>query len=178
MTQQLAAGASELRDQIVTAGLGARLANTWRGEVYPKSRDSMNPAGYIHSAAPAIIESYVRGAEIVPVNGSRYLAIPTDAVPRKSGRGGQKRMSVFDVEQHFNQDLIIRPGRAGHLLGFIDPGRGSRRARSVKIGRTTRKLVLMFTFVRSVRKPKLLDLNEPALRGAGAFEGACTTRLG
>ena len=36
---------SELRSQIEGSGLGSRLANTWRGEVYPKGRPSLGSAG-------------------------------------------------------------------------------------------------------------------------------------
>jgi len=43
----------ELRAQVTSAGLGTRLANTWRSEVYPRSSVSLNPGGYIWSKAPA-----------------------------------------------------------------------------------------------------------------------------
>lgn len=36
---------AELRGQITGAGLGTRLANTWRGEVYPKGQPSIGAAG-------------------------------------------------------------------------------------------------------------------------------------
>ena len=46
---------SELRGQITSAGLGARLANTWRGEVYPKGRESLGAAGLVYSRAPVAV---------------------------------------------------------------------------------------------------------------------------
>jgi hypothetical protein len=46
---------TELRRQISSAGLGTRLANTWRGEVYPKGQPSIGAAGYVWSKAPGIV---------------------------------------------------------------------------------------------------------------------------
>ncbi|WP_302480208.1 DUF6441 family protein [Sphingomonas bacterium] len=177
----------ELRDQVVGAGLGGRLANTWRGDVYPKSAKSMHPAGYIHSNAPLIIDSFLRGAQIVPIAGGKYLAIPTASVPLsrrgsaigagRKARGAGSRMSPVEVEAVFGQDLIIKPGRNGHLLAFVDPdqsrGRRLRRPKGQK-----GKLVLMFTLVKSVRMPRLLDLDGPGQRWASAFGTALQRRLG
>ncbi|WP_156361868.1 DUF6441 family protein [Sphingomonas sp. Leaf343] len=113
----------ELREQITGAGLGTRLANTWRGEVYPGSRKSINPSGYIWSNAPDIVDAFDRGAQITPRGGKRFLAIPTDNVPRSPGRGRRtstKRMTPAEVEQSFSQDLFYRRGKAGRVLAFIN----------------------------------------------------------
>jgi hypothetical protein len=174
----------ELRDQVVGAGLGTRLANTWRGDTYPQSARSMHPAGVIRSKAPLIVDSFLRGAQIVPVNGSKYLAIPTKNVPFSRGsRGARRRMSPVEVEAVFNQDLILKKGRGGHMLAFVDAvkgknGRGFRRATGGRLaqGRSS-QLVLMFTLVPSVRMPKLLDLDGPAQRWSAAFRAAITRRL-
>ena len=45
---------TELRRQIIGAGLGNRLANTWRGEVYPKGQPSIGAAGFVWSKAPGM----------------------------------------------------------------------------------------------------------------------------
>ena len=34
-----------MRTQVKSAGLGSRLANTWRGDVYPKAKNSVSAAG-------------------------------------------------------------------------------------------------------------------------------------
>ena len=101
-----------LREQVTAAGLGNRLANTWRGESYPKGRASVNPAGFIWSNAPDIIDSFNRGAQIVPHAGRKFLAIPTRNVPRSRGRGTRKAMSFEQVEHEFNQDMFFKRGRA------------------------------------------------------------------
>ncbi|MFV1919141.1 DUF6441 family protein [Sphingomonas sp. MJ1 (PH-R8)] len=174
----------ELRGQVTSAGLGQRLANTWRGNVYPKSRNGMNPAGSIYSRAPDIIESFVRGATIVPVNGTRFLAIPTDNVPRALGRrGSSRRMTPAQVEHTFNQDLFYQRGKNGRVLAFINAV-GARRGRGIRQGTKRRlaqgralKRVLMFTLVPAARMPKLLDLEGPAARWSAAYIDAFTRGL-
>jgi hypothetical protein len=64
----------ELREQVTSAGLGQRLANTWRNRVFPERRRSMTPSGYIWSNAPNIIDAFSRGAQVVPLAGRRFLA--------------------------------------------------------------------------------------------------------
>lgn len=137
----------ELRDMTRRA-LGDRLAKTWRLKIYGAD-GSQSPAAFIWTNAPRIMEGNMTAGTTVPVAGSEFLALPTDSVPRRRGRGAKSRMSPEEVEAHFNQDMILRPGkRRGTLLGFIDLARrGSSKAR----------LVLMFTFVRSVRRDKTID---------------------
>lgn len=40
-----------MRKQVKSARLGSRLAYTWRGEIYPKSKTSLNTAGLVYSKA-------------------------------------------------------------------------------------------------------------------------------
>jgi len=172
----------ELRAQVTSAGLGGRLANTWRHRVYPDQgaqRGSLEPAGFVWSRAPDIISSFVRGATIRPLGGRKYLFIPTDNVPRRSGRrGSTKRMTPTEVEYAFNQDLFIRNGRQGRKLAFIRTvaarsGRGRRRGTAGRLAQG-RKLeeTLMFVLVRTARMPRLLDLDGPAQRAANRFVAA------
>ncbi len=78
----------DLRQQIIGAGLGQRLANTWRSEVYPKSQNSIRAAGLVFSKAPNIVRAYADGAVIRSKHGF-FLAIPTPAAG-KYGDGKQK----------------------------------------------------------------------------------------
>jgi hypothetical protein len=179
-----------LREQVTSNGLGQRLANTWRDRVYPEKRESMNPSGYIWSNAPEIIDSFLRGATIRPVAGGKYLWIPTKNVPRARGRVNRRGMNIKggamspeEVENMFNTDFTIRPGKSGTLLAFIDVvralnGRTVRRATSgrARQGRFA-KPVLMFVLRRTVRLPKLLDLKAPADRWSDAFVSAFERRL-
>ncbi len=54
----------ELRGQVTGAGLGQRLANTWRGQVFPQSGVSLIAAGFVFSKAPNIVGVYARGCVI------------------------------------------------------------------------------------------------------------------
>lgn len=152
------------RDQVRRAGLGNRLAGTVQARVYPGNRPSLDPAGYVYSKAPAIMESFVIGSTIVPVAGKEYLAIPTKNVPRRArgSRGGLKPITPFEVEVMFNQDLTLIFKR-GSILAFIKViqaknKRGWRRAtdRRLAQGRNV-ELVHMFTFRRRVKMPKKLS---------------------
>lgn len=165
------------------SALGQRVANAWRLKNYPSGATtySMDPAVVISSKAPKIIDAFDRGATIVPVNGGRFLAIPTSAVPRK----GRRRMTPFEVESAFNQDLIIRRGPRGDLLAFVDKavtrfhasqGRAYGRARAQRrIGKA--QLVLMFTLVSRVKLPRRLDLAATAASAAARVPGAIAGKL-
>jgi hypothetical protein len=80
---------TELRRQITGAGLGTRLANTWRGEVYPKGQSSIGAAGYVWSKAPGLVRMYAEGAVIRSKQGL-FLAIPMPA----AGRFGDRRQKI------------------------------------------------------------------------------------
>lgn len=126
------------------AALGARLSKTWRLNFYGMRGSGESPAAFLYSKAPAIVKGHVEGATIVPVKGSKFLAIPTDHVPRRRGRGAKSRMSPQEVEQHYGRKMVARRGkRPGSILLFIVRGQGRRE-----------RLVHMFTLRRSVRLPK------------------------
>lgn len=115
MTEAVAGFKEAMRDDVVGAGLGPRLANAWRSKVYPGSGRSLDPAGIVYvnpgrgrtGKAPDIMSFYAAGGVIRPL-GRRFLAIPTEHVPRS--RQG-KPMSVAEVEARFGRQLV-----------FIDPG--------------------------------------------------------
>lgn len=173
----------ELRDQVTSAGLGQRLANTWRGEVYPTGRRSITPAGYIWSNAPDIIDSFMRGAIIRPVNGAQFLWIPTKNVPLARGRVGRKgnnlkggSLTPEECENRFNTDFIVLRGRAGRLLAFMDllaakNRRGFRPATRARLAQgRERRLTLMFILSPTARMPKVLDVDGVAQRWTDRFE--------
>jgi len=79
---------TELRTQVTSARLGTRLSRTWRGQVYPKGKNSIQAAGLVWSKAPGIIRVYEEGTTIRSKSGM-FLAIPTEAAGRY-GDGGRK----------------------------------------------------------------------------------------
>lgn len=178
---------NELRGQVLEAGMGQRLANTWRADVYPTvyGRKSINPAGVVRSNAPLIIDAFARGATLRPVNGAKYLWIPTKNVPkhRRAGSyrsnlsrrsGGGSAMSPEECELHFNTEFIVRPGRAGSLLAFMDltAGLNAKRAawRRDTAGRRAQgrrsRPVLMFVLRKTVKLPRRFEIESVAERWA------------
>lgn len=163
----------ELRQQVTGAGMSQRMANTWRAEVYPERAGvfSLRAAALVFSRAPIIIDAFDRGVTIVPVRGSRYLAIPTKAVPRRrSGEGAKGRyyMSPVEVEAHFNQDLKFAKAANGRLVAYVDAigsksGRGFRRATPKRLaaGRTTASVV-MFVMIPHAQMKKKFDVDGAA----------------
>ncbi len=194
----------ELRQQTRSVGLGDKLPNTWTARSYPDGeKNSINPAGVVYSRAPEIMDAFTRGATIRPVAGSKFLWIPTNNVPRGRARmgrfsrnaEGQMRplrhkagaISPEECESRFNTDFVVRKGRAGRLLAYMDllAGRARRNgsalrpvtARRQAQGRVA-KLTLMFVLTRSVTMPKLFDLDASAGRWAIRYEQALDRRLG
>jgi hypothetical protein len=167
-----------LREQMLSAGFSERMAKTWRGQVYPKSGDSLSPAAVVTSGAPGIVDAYARGVTIVARAGKRLLAVPTDDTPlERNGRA----MSPAKVEQRFGKKLRYLSARsaAGSLLrgratGYlIMDGVVAKRSTGRFKSATPRQLarqnlksarpvqsVVMFTLVASVKVPKRLNLNE------------------
>jgi hypothetical protein len=161
-----------LRDQITGAGMGRRLANTVRSETYPKNGVSLSPAALVWTKAPQIVRAFDEGTVIRSRDGF-WLAIPTDAVPR---RLGGKRPTPALVEQIMGLRLrfVYRRGRSGLLVA--DGARlgrtGQARALAVRRSRNGgehirlngRATVPMFVLVPSVRMPKRLNWAAAARR--------------
>jgi hypothetical protein len=158
--KQAARAKLALRGDVRAAGLGDRLANTWRVNVFPKSASSRthSPAVFVKSTASEIVTAFDQGATIRSKQGL-WLAIPTENTPRK----GRRLATPVEVEAMFNQDLIFFHGRGGQMLAFVDAikaksGGKFRRAtkRRTKDGRRN-ELVLMFVMVRQVTLRKRLN---------------------
>lgn len=186
------------RDQIVAAGLGPKLARTIRRKTYPTGRNSVDAAALIWTKAPKIIGAYADGATIRPLNGKRWLWIPTEEVPKK--RQGN-RLSPSEVADRFGRDLdIVNPGapnlrhtttrlRSGvAFAGYYNLAirKGSGRWRNATRGEihgtkhrpvkaVTRQFVVMFILVPMVRVRKRLDLDQLQVAVDAAY-GALLTK--
>ncbi|MDG4575436.1 MAG: DUF6441 family protein [Defluviicoccus sp.] len=160
---------TELRAQITGAGLGTRLANTWRGEVYPKGRPSIAAAGFVFSKAPGIVRLYAEGGLIRSRKGL-YLAIPTPAAGKFAA--GRQKITPAAWERMHGQRLrlVVRRGRPSLLVA--DGMRLTKRGRAAAntgrskglsftrlAGRTT---VPIFVLVRQVTVAKRLDVDGAA----------------
>jgi hypothetical protein len=160
---------TELRGQITGAGLGSRLANTWRGEVYPKGQPSVGAAGYVWSKAPGIVRLYADGAVIRSKQGL-FLAIPTPAAGRFGD--GRRKITPGAWERIHGRHLrfVYRRGRPSLLVA--DNARLTKRGRAAaNIGRrqgaaftrlSGRTTVPVFILVSRVTVRKLLDVDGAA----------------
>jgi hypothetical protein len=138
---------SMLRAQVSSAGLGSKLAQSWRQRLYDNG--AAGAAGYVWSQAPIIIEAFDDGATIIARHG-RWLAIATDAVP-KGPRG--RALAPLDLESRLGQALaFVQPAGSRNAFLFLDPPKPGRRLGAHQ------KPVLMFVLVPQVTLTKRLDI--------------------
>ena len=116
---------TELRRQVASAGLGQRLANSWRDKHYPNQK--LDAASLVYTKAPQIIRAFDEGAVIRSRRG-RFLAIPTENAPRKGTDG--RRISPSTFPEHRFGPLRFVPRSNGPsllvvdgLAGFVQPAR-------------------------------------------------------
>lgn len=151
------------RDQIRRAGHGERLARTIRSQTYPKTGASVEAAALIWTKAADIIDAFSRGASIVTVNGGRFMAIPTDAVP--TVRGG-KALGPREVAERFGRPLQFIPNPKSPGDGFYvmrglrargKSGRWRNPTLLEKERRADTTTVVMFVLTPRVKMPNTLD---------------------
>jgi Family of unknown function (DUF6441) len=162
---------TELRRQVSSAGLGQRLANSWRDKHYPNQK--LDAASLVYTKAPQIIRVFDEGVLIRSRRG-RFLAIPTENAPRKGSDG--RRISASTFPEHRFGPLRFVPRPTGPSLLVVDGLRASftrttgelrgfrratDRARRSGQGLTT---VVMFLLVPQVQLRKRLDVARAAER--------------
>jgi hypothetical protein len=162
---------AELRRQVTSAGLGQRLANSWRDKHYPNQK--LDAASLVYTKAPQIIRAFDEGAVIRSRRG-KWLAIPTENAPRKGTDGRRIKPSTFPEHRFGPLRFVPRPSgpsllvveslrasfsrQTGELRGFR---RATDRARRSGQGLTT---VVMFLLVPQMKLPKRLDVARAAER--------------
>ncbi len=160
---------NELRAQVQSAGLGARLAKSWQSKIYPKGIKSIEAAGWIFSKAPKIIRAFDDGSLIKSKDGF-FLAIPTENAPKR-GVGG-KRITPSNFPEHSLGRLRFVYRRGAVSLLVVDnlrAGTGKRggfRRASDSALRSGRGLttVVMFLLVPQVQLKKRLDYKRVVAR--------------
>ena len=83
---------TELRREVASAGLGQRLANSWRDR-HTRTRRS-TPRRLVYSKAPQIIRAF-DAETVIRSRRGRFLAIPTENAPRKGTDGNRISPSTF-----------------------------------------------------------------------------------
>ena len=127
-----------MRSQVRTAGMSTRIANTWRGDVYPKSKKSISAAGVVYSKAPKIMEGFEYQTVIRSQNGF-WLAIPTAIVPKKV-YGRRMTPALYEQYKRTKLRFIYRSSGVSWL-----------------VHEQRKKTVIAFILVPQVKMPKLID---------------------
>jgi hypothetical protein len=157
---------AELRGQVTGAGLGKRLANTWRSQTYPADRRSLKPGGFVWSKAPAIITAFAYGARIRSRRGG-YLAIPLPAAGTRGDAG--KKITPGGWERATGQRLrfVYRP--SGPSLLVADNARLAKSGRAVarKGKGRARATIPIFILVPQVTLKRRLDVEAAARKWGG-----------
>ena len=108
---------AKLRRDAQAAGLGRRLAFTFRGDVYPARGRSYTPSGLLYSKAPHIAAGHADGATLRP-RFARFLAIPIDGTPADGIRrkNGETHIEAF-WRRYGNDSLrFVRRGNGQYQL--------------------------------------------------------------
>ena len=153
-----------MRRQVTSAGLGQRLANTWRGKVYPQGQVSLKAAGLVYTNAPEIMTG-LEIATVIRGKDGLWLAIPTPNAPKR-GVGGKRINPTNFPEQSLGRlRFVYRP--SGVSLLVVDNVRAT--ARGIRSATDKQKAsgrglstAVMFWLVRQVRTKKRIDLKREA----------------
>ncbi len=147
------------RAQIVAAGLGERLGNSIRSQVYP-SKPSLNAAALVFTNADKIIGANETGALIRSQNGF-WLAIPLPTAG-KSTKGGRISPAEWEGRTGRKLTFIYRAGRNALLVDTGQVKAGARTTGKDGFSRAARgfrnRTVPIFVLVPQVRLPKRLSL--------------------
>lgn len=147
---------TDLRRQMIAAGLGQRMANTWRSKVMPEG-PSLDADGMVWSKAREIVHGFATGA-LIRARSGVYLARPLPAAG-KGPRG--RRMTPAAWERRTGRKLkYIPPRRGRNALLVTDAATGSfsQTGRAgVSRKRAGRATVPIFVLLRQVKLPRSLD---------------------
>jgi hypothetical protein len=166
-----------LRAQTQAAGLGAGVSNAWQVKLYPSRGRADNPASYVYSKAPRIVEAFSTGATITARN-AEYLVIALPAakalgldrmVSRPGARGGGLPARYSNVTAAIAQFGALRfvPLKNGHALLVADSTRGAPAGRVV--ARQAGNGTALFLLLKSDHDRKALDLDAAAEAGKQAM---------
>ena len=155
--------------QVASAGLGQRLANSWRDKHYPNQK--LDAASLVYTKAPQIIRAFDEGAVIRSRRG-RFLAIPTENAPRKGTDGRRISPALSRSTASARSDWCLAR-MAPRSWSWMDcaPQQANRRAqrlpachRSARRSGQGLTTVVMFLLVPQVKLSKRLDVARAAER--------------
>lgn len=136
---------NSMRGQVKSAGLSSRLANTWRGVVYPKGKSSIKAAGEVYSNAEKIMAGFEYQTVIRGKSGF-WLAIPTEATPKKA-LGKKITPALYERMKGVKLQFIYRS-----------------KACSLLVHSQKKKTIIAFFLVPQVKMPKLINFETESKR--------------
>lgn len=154
-----------LRAQLSGAGMGPKLGNTIRSQVYPKNRIAAQPAGAVWSKAPKILAAFRDAPTIRPVKGT-MLAIALPQCPK--GRRNRP-ITVPEAIKRFGPPRPV-PSAKGVVLLFR-----TRLLVSGRFGKARKRAgdwTAFYVLVRAVRMPRRIDVDAALAAGAAAYDAA------
>lgn len=109
MNRVVEAGKGRLRADIIQGGFhNARsLANTWRGNAYPRDKNSLDVAGWIYTRAGLLISVFEDSTVIKVAGNAQFLAIPlgpAKAIVRRLQKQKKKGLIGRDAWGRFMKD--------------------------------------------------------------------------
>jgi hypothetical protein len=165
---------SAWRGQILSSGLGPKLARTIRRQTYPKGGTSLRAAALVWSKAAKLVDAFDRGVTIRSNHGF-FLAIPLRAAGAKGL--GNKRITPGGWEARTGRRLTFiyrRSSDGGGIL--VDTGEYQKSSYLGRDGfhkqRTNRRKkepIPIFALVPQVRLPKKLELDTAAAAAQAAL---------
>lgn len=171
-----------LRADVRAAGMGNKLANTWRSQTFPERGFSADAAGVVWSRAPQIIDSFVTGDRLRSPD-DLFMAVPTENAPKNLPRKNR----VLAVERRVGPlKFVLLPGggRSG-VRGMLvaenlqkSKGKrgGFRKASAATLRRGTQETAAMFWLVPFVSMPKKLRDPKQVARREGLLLGRRVAR--
>ena len=155
----------DLRRQTKSAGLGNKIAKSWRIGKYPKGKISLGPAALVYSKAPKIIASRTDRGLITPKNAD-WLAIPSKQAPKK-GLGGKRLTPETWPEWQYGKLRYVPVDATTALLVVRSKTGKSGRVMRLKADGKKRKAeqdIVMFILKKQVKRGKSINLQNAERR--------------
>lgn len=166
-----------LRQDVISGGLGPRLARSWQQKDYPRNQASLEAASIIYTKAAKLLRVFDEGTTIRSEDGY-FLAIPSPNAP-KLGMG-RKRISPSNFPEHRFGPLRFVYREQGASLLVVDNQRErkgkrggyalSRSKRALKTGHGL-QTVVMFYLVPQARLRRRLNIDRELRAAYAALPG-------
>ena len=173
---------TDLRRAVIEGGLGEKLPNAIRSEVYPKNKASLDAAGWIFTKGVRtrqILEAYAGGA-IIRGKGKRFLAIPTEAgkglVKARGGAGFLSSSYGLGIPTR----VVVPPKGAAKrgvlwIVADLRKGRGKRggyrKPTAAAVKRRDVEEVVLFILVPQVEVKRRINIDGLAEQWAARVPG-------